>query len=970
VKVEHPGGAIWGVRGNNRSVRATSDWGTERMPAPQIAKSVLEQRPIQVTDETDDGKRIVNATETTAAQEKAQALQARFAEWVWEDPERATRLIAEYNRRFNSLVLRDYTAEGERLTLPGLARTFTPLPHQRSAVARILSEPAVGLFHAVGAGKTAEMVIGATELRRLGMISKPAVVVPNHMLEQFSTEWLQLYPQARLLAASANDLAGEKRRTFVARAATNDWDAIVMTRSAFERIPVSETTHTTYVQAELEDLRAMLANARGGDGLTVKRVEKAVLAGEQRLKERLDNPKDRGVCWENTGVDYLLIDEAHSYKNLRTASNIRDAAIDGSKRASDLHMKIEYLRSRHGERVATMATATPIANSITEAHVMQRYLRPDLLAAAGVEDFDAWAATFGELVTEIEMAPTGGGSYRMHTRFARFQNVPEMLRMWHLFADVKTHEDLSLPTPQIAQRADGKRLAEAIVIEAAPDIRAYVEQLGERAERVRSGAVTPEEDNMLKICTDGRKAALDMRLATGQPTTGRSKLDVAAGEIARIWREHRDHEYIDPHTGTRSLTRGALQIVFCDLGTPTSPGWSAYGELRDLLAAHGVPREAVRFIHEARNDAEKARLFAAARDGHVSVLIGSTEKMGVGTNIQARAVALHHLDCPWRPADVEQRDGRGIRQGNQNTEIGVYRYVVNGSFDAYSWQTVERKAKFIAQVTRGRLDVRAIEDIGDSALSFQEVKALASGDPLILEKASADAELTRLQRLHRAWQRNQHTLTRTISSTQDRARNYEEELRALADAIARRRDTCGERFAMRIADRTAHTRPEAAQLITAWIRTARPNRPAPLGELGGLDVYGVVYRDLARGGLIVKLGLHGLPSSPATLELSRVDDPALSLVRQLEHRVGDLEALAERIENTKNKALAEAQTAREALKRPFKYAPELTGAQRRVAEISEQMRARQADRDQPQHEQDRDRLDRERDLGDDYGLEL
>jgi N12 class adenine-specific DNA methylase/SAM-dependent methyltransferase len=420
IQVEHPGGAMWAVKGRNWSVQATSVWGTDRMPAPALAKAVLEQRPIQVTDETDDGRRVVNPTETAAAQEKAQALQERFSEWCWEDPDRARQLAGEYNRRFNAIVLRDYSTEGERLTLPSLARTFTPRPHQRAAVARMLAEPAVGLFHQVGAGKTAEMVMGAMELRRLGLVTKPAVVVPNHMLEQFSREWLQLYPQARVLAASSEDLAGERRRAFVARTGANDWDAVILTRSAFARLPVSPDTKVDYTRRELAQLRAMLGHSKGAGGLTVKRLEKQILREEERLQALLDSPRDPGLTFEQTGIDYLIVDEAHDYKNLQTVSNIRDAAIDGSQRASDLHMKLEWLRDRHGDRVVTMATATPIANSITEAHVMTRYLRPDLLQAAGVEDFDAWAATFGQTVTEIEVAPTGGGDYRMHTRFARF----------------------------------------------------------------------------------------------------------------------------------------------------------------------------------------------------------------------------------------------------------------------------------------------------------------------------------------------------------------------------------------------------------------------------------------------------------------------------------------------------------------------------------------------------------------------
>jgi N12 class adenine-specific DNA methylase len=942
VRVEHPGGAVWAIRASNSSVLARSEWGTSRMPAAQVAKAVLEQRPVQVTDELDDGRRVVNPVETAAAQEKAHAMQERFAEWCWEQPERARQLLKEYNRRFNSIALRDYSGEGERLTLPGLARTFTPLAHQRSAIARMLCEPAVGLFHQVGAGKTAEMIIGASELRRLGMIRRPAVVVPNHMFEQFSREWLQLYPQARILAASSGDLAGEKRRRFVARAASNDWDAVLMTRSAFERTPVSAEIQKRYEEREIEQLRAMLIAARAGDGLTVKRLEKMVLSREQQLAKKLDGEKDPGICFEETGIDYLVVDEAHGYKNLTTVSNIRDAAIDGSMRASDMHMKTEYLRERHGERVITMATATPIANSVTEAHVMLRYLRPDLLTQAGVEHFDAWAATFGQTVTEIEMAPTGGGNYRMHTRFARFQNVPEMLRMWHVFADVKTAEDLDLATPQIAQRPDGHRAAQTVVIPAGAEIRAYLAELGHRAEQVRGRAVSPEEDNMLKISTDGRKAALDMRLASGQPVAGASKLDVAAQNIAEIWRSTRELTYADPVGGERSATPGALQIVFCDLGTPTATScWNAYDELREQLAARGVPAGGVRFIHEARNDAEKGRLFAVARAGHVAVLIGSTEKMGVGTNIQARAIALHHLDCPWRPADIEQREGRILRQGNQNPEIGLYRYVVEGSFDAYSWQTVERKAKFISQIIRGRLDVRAIEDIGDNALSFAEVKALASGDPLILEHAQATAELTRLQRLERAWQRNQQNLRYTITSSTERKHARGQEIEAIAGGLQSRVDTRADRFAITINGTATRERKHAGELLTQWATGARPGKTEPLGELGGLEVLGVIRADYTHGTREAVVALAGLPSEPARATLNHLRDNPLTLIRQLEHRLGDLETLQARLRAAQHDAAVEAQRGREAVAQPFKHARELAAARERARDITEQMRNRE-----------------------------
>jgi Helicase conserved C-terminal domain len=603
-------------------------------------------------------------------------------------------------------------------------------------------------------------------------------------------------------------------------------------------------------------------------------------------------------------------------------------------------MKLEYLRDRHGGRVVTMATATPVANSITEAHVMSRYVRPDLLEHAGVGNFDAWAATFGQTVTEIEMAPTGGGDYRMKTRFAKFQNVPEMLRLWHVFADVTTAEDLQLPTPQLAQRADGQRAPDTVLIEASAEVRAYVQDLGRRAEQVRCRAVTPEEDNMLKISTDGRKAALDMRLVTGQPSTGPSKLEHAAETIAALHARHRAATYLDADSGERSPIAGALQIVFCDLSTPHADRWNAYDELRALLEARGLPAGSVRFIHQARNDAEKARLFAACRAGHVSVLVGSTEKMGVGTNIQDRCVAIHHLDCPWRPADIEQRDGRGVRQGNQNPEIAIYRYAIEGSFDAYSWQTVERKARFINQIMRGRLDVREIEDIGENTLSFAEVKALASGDPLILDKARVDTEVTRLARLERAWQRNQHTLRVTIATAADNAAVLARKHALVLDALPRRRSTRGERFQMIVAGRTVSERADAAQLLALHLAALQPGQRRAIGEIGGFSVAAELRRD-HRGQICIEVGLDGLPTAPASVERARLQNSGLSLIRQLEHRVENLPALADELAARRQNALAEASAAREQLTRPFKYAQQLADARGRQAEIKQTMQDRQ-----------------------------
>ena len=955
LTVERAGGNVWGVRGTSNSIPARSEWGTSRMSAPQIAKTLLEQRVVQVTDEIDDGdrvRRVVNPIETAAAQEKGDAMRERFAEWCWERPERAQRLLAEYNARFNSIVLRDYTADGERLSLPGLVRSFAPMPHQKAAVARMLSEPAVGLFHQVGAGKTAEMIIGAAELRRLGMVRKPVIVVPNHMLEQFTREWLQLYPQARVLAASSEDLAGEKRRQFIARAASNDWDGVLMTRSAFERVPLSPETQIAYLQGEVDKLRVALTGAKGREGgsLTVKRLEKMVLAREESLKKKADAIKDHGISFEETGIDYVVVDEAHGYKNLETVSNIRDAQIDGSKRATDLHMKLEWLRHRHGHRVATLATATPIANSITEAHVMQRYLRPDLLAAAGVEHFDEWAATFGETVTEIEMAPTGGANYRINTRFARFANVPEMLRIWHVFADVKTAEDLKLPIPDLKPVIgdDGveRRTAQTVVIPAGPEIVAYLEHLADRAEKVRGRGVDPSEDNMLKISGDGRCAALDMRLVSGERTEGECKLERVATQITQVWRENHLNEYLDADSGQPSATPGGLQIVFCDLSTPGEQ-WNAYQELKALLAVNGVPEQQVRFVHEARNDAEKGRLFAACRSGHIAVLIGSTEKMGVGTNIQHRAVALHHVDCPWRPADIEQREGRIMRQGNQNQQVQIFRYVVERSFDAYSWQTVERKAKFIAQVTRGRLDTRAIDDIGDQALSYTEVKALASGDPLILEHAHAQNEATRLERLERAFHRNREQLRYSQISAAERAKGRARDVEAIDAAIARRQDTQGEKFAMTVGAITHRERTAAAEALTRWAQTAQVGRAAPIGQLGGLQVNATVKIDYENGGREAYLALDGVPGDPAHATLRHLSESPLTLVRQLEHRLTSLEDRRAKTLVAQQEAAQDVERAREGLDRPFKHAEALKTARAQLQTISEQLQAstRQASQD-------------------------
>ncbi|MGN6761791.1 MAG: helicase, partial [Leifsonia sp.] len=953
VRVENPLPGMWEVRGGRQGLLATSEWGTQRRPAPDIAQAVMEQRTLLVYDEVEDAdghkRQVLNPVETTSAQEKADQLQERFAEWVWEDPERARTLVEEYNRRFNSLVLRDYTNAGEYLTLPGLASNFTPRPHQRSAVARMVAEPAAGLFHEVGAGKTGEMIMGVMEMRRMGLISKPMLVVPNHMLEQFSREWLQIYPRARILAASSKDLTADKRRLFVARTAASEWDGVLMTQGAFARIPLRPATQITYIQAQVDELRHVLNDAEGEDRMSVKRIQRKLLQAENKLKAQTDTTRDQGVCFEDTGVDYLVLDEMHMYKNLATESNIRDAAIDGSERATDLHMKLDYLRSTGRERVVTAATATPISNSVTEAFVMQKYLRPDLLENAGIGSFDAWAATFGQTVTQMEMAPTGTG-FRMKTRFAKFSNVPEMLKMWSIFADVKTADDLHLPVPDLAERDDGKHAPATVPVQPTVELERFVDALGQRADKVASKQVSPDEDNMLLISTDGRKAALDIRMILPGHPSGPTKVDVAADTIYRVWEQTRDNEYLDVVTGQPSPVRGALQLVFSDIGTPHPDRWNAYDELRAQLVARGMPAEVIRYVHEAKSDADKARLFAAARAGHVAVLMGSTEKMGVGTNVQARAVALYHLDCPWRPSDIAQREGRILRQLNQNAEVAIVRFVTERSFDSYMWQGVERKATFIAQLMHGRLDSREIEEIDSTTLSAAEAKAISSGNPLLLEHSTIQNEVTRLRRLERAWHRNQSMLIHTRDRANDDARRAETDIAGLEAALPRIVDTSGDRFRITLAGRAFDSRVDAAHALADWAHASdlkwtpryATRDYGTIGTISGFDI--TLSTSPAFGGdLMVHISLAGVPRSGFILDRQSFLDGGVGLIQRIENRLAGIPAHLDHARTDLTAANEAATDADQRVGQPFRHARALADAEEDLADVETRLAAMQQD---------------------------
>ena len=956
AQVEHLGGANWKIRnGSTHSLAATATWGTDRIPAQQIIERLACQKRIVVHDvvENLEGRQIevVNPVATEAAVEKAEALQARFAEWIWQDPDRAQRLARVYNDTFNALVLRSYDRDGQRLTLPGLSGDFTPHPHQRSAVARMISEPSVGLFHAVGAGKTAEMVMGATELRRLGLVNKPCVVVPNHMLEQFTREWLQLYPAAHVLTAASEDLRGDNRRVFIARAATGEWDGILLTQGAFGSIAVSPAGQRTYLEQQIDITREQLVKAREArvSSLTIRQMEKTIQRVEERTRRLMDHKVDPGLTWEETGIDYLILDELHMYKNLAIVSNIRDVAKDGSQRATDLDMKLSLLRAAAGDggRVMTGATATPIANSMAEAWVMQRYLRPDLLLDAGLTDFDSWAATFGKTVTKMEMSPAGD-RFRLKDRFASFQNLPELLQMWHVPADVKTGRDLALSVPLIAADASGRRVAQIVAIPLSDAQQAFMGELKDRAEKVQNRLVEPTEDNMLKISSDGRKAGLDLRLLQTLPAAAAdtlldqaSKVDVAAMKIAQIWRAHRQ----DTFPG--SSRPGSLQIVFCDLGTPHPDRWNVYDALRDALVERGLDQGRIRFVHEAKNDDAKGRLFAQCRAGDVDVLIGSTAKMGVGTNIQTRAIALHHLDCPWRPADVEQREGRIIRQGNSHPEVHILRYVTEGSFDAFMWQGVARKAGFIDQVMHGRVDQRSADDIDSGAEEFDytTVAAVASGNPLLLERADAAAEVEKLSRLEAGHARAQRHRSASVAQLTRQIDTLAARIPLLEEVAERSVPTTAEAFTASIGGRRVTDRVQAghalAQVLAthaSGIKPWRPTIPVPgLAQLGGHHVDASLKQATTAGAVTLTVAVSGLGDLAAiTMDAATIGD-GRGLVTRLENLVASLPERAAALQRQIDSAQRDADEARTGLGAPFPRAGELATARARLQNIEERL---------------------------------
>lgn len=828
-----PRWSVTGGRMDSVNVRATTTYGTKRRSFYDLLQSSLNMQPARVDDyvEEPDGKKraVPNVKETRLAQDKQKQIETAFRDWIFKDPDRRRRLAAYYNEHYNNLRPREY--DGSFLTFPGMNPEITLRPHQRNAVARILFGGNTLVAHAVGAGKTIVMGAAAMEKKRLGLCSKTMIVVPNHLTEQIGSELLTLYPNANILVAEKRDFEKDRRRLFCSRIATGNYDIVILGHSQFTRLPLSDERQQQFLRDEIEQFTEVINAAkkeRTGQELSVKQLERAKKSLESRLEKLMDAPKDDAVTFEELGVDSLMVDEAHQFKNLAVQTkmqNVSGITTAESRKATDLLMKCQYLDEITGGKGVVFCTGTPISNSAAELYTMMRYIQADTLREHGLYAFDAWAANFGETVSAMELAPEGTG-YRMKTRFARFNNLPELISMWKLAADVQTADMLKLEVPELE---GGKP---TVIMCPPTELQKHtIQALGERAEAVRAGSVDPHVDNMLKITTDGRKLALDQRLLNpALPDDPGSKANACADKVYEIWAQTREQL--------------STQLIFSDLATPGTGAWNVYDDIRDKLIARGVPKEEIAYIHDANTDAKKAALFARVRAGKVRVLLGSTQKMGAGTNVQTKLIALHHLDVPWRPSDIEQREGRILRQGNENKRVQIFRYATEGSFDAYSWQLIENKQRYISQIMTSKTPARSCEDLDEATLTYAEVKALCAGNPLIKEKMDLDNEVARLSTLRSAHNAQIYELQDLVSIGYPAAiRRIGQELDALRQDAAlfqsslRKDDKGNEMFSAVIQGVTYTKRADAdAALLDACKAAAAGAGEKKIGRYCGFDI--------------------------------------------------------------------------------------------------------------------------------------
>lgn len=907
------------------------EYGTIEWPGIRLLEAGLNQKAPKVWDRGDPPR--VDLERTAAVQEKMSRIREAFNEWMWADPDRSDAQARIYNDTMNNTRLRTY--DGSHLTFPGMSATVELRRHQKDAVWRALRSGNTLFAHVVGAGKTMAMIAHVMEGRRTGLLRKPMIVVPNHMLEQFSREFLQLYPGANIMVADKTQFHGDKRRAFVARVATNEWDAIVTTHSAFGMIGMSPEYQAEYLRNEIAAYKEILIEAAGNkitargerDNPTVKRIEGQIAAMEERLRKMMAaENKDRGLSFEDLGVDHLTVDEAHFAKSLQIVTKmdrVRGLSTTMSQRATDLFLKSRYLDGLNPGRSLVFATATPITNTLSEMFTMQRYMQYPLLQEQGLAAFDAWAATFGETITTIDVKAAGAG-FEQVTKFARFKNVPELLTMFLSFADIKTAEMLGLPTPTL-------RTGNAQVIGVPPTAaqRAAVQELLARLALLKSGGRRGAQkgaDNVLVVTTDGRKVANDMRLMDPTlPDEGGTKIDRAVDRIFDIWE--------------RGTPTKRTQIVFSDFGTPgDGKSFSIYDDIKRKLVERGVPAKEIAFIHDAGTDVKKARLFADVRSGKVRVLIGSTEKMGVGTNVQTRLIAMHHIDAPWRPADIEQRDGRIMRQGNENPEVEIYRYVTEGTFDAYMWQTLETKARFIAQIMRGDLSQRETEDVDEVTLDYATAKAIASGNPLVARAVALDAQISRLARLRSAHRDEQDLLRSRVRSTtaaipENRAliAKLDRDIKAAEPLLKAKTVTSGQIGNSSYSDEKAFG--EALLAAALPQEGIRPSNGEVIGRIGSFDIVAGLlhprYPDETRD-----FFLRGASQHPFVVE--RINGQAL--VNRMTVALGRME---------KRKAMAQEQIVADEKRlrdmeakigQPFRQAEELEKAIAEMADLRQKIR--------------------------------
>ena len=910
----------WNIEGKSYdkgNVRAYNTYGTSRINAYKIIEETLNLKDVRIFDyiEDDEGKKkaVLNKKETAIAQSKQEMIKQEFQDWIWSDPERRERLCKSYNEKFNSVRPREY--DGSHIIFNGMNPEIELREHQKNAVAHILYGGNTLLAHAVGAGKTFEMVAAAQESKRLGLCNKSLFVVPNHLTEQWAAEYLQLYPAANILVATKKDFETKNRKKFCGRIATGDYDAVIIGHSQFEKIPMSIERQRAILEQQLEEITGGIAELKRnrGENFSIKQLEKSKKSIRQKLDKLNDQTKkDDVVTFEELGVDRLFVDESHYYKNLYLYTKMRNVggiAQTEAQKSSDLFMKCRYLDEITGGRGTVFATGTPISNSMVELYTIQRYLQYNTLVKNGLQHFDAWASTFGETITAVELTPEGTG-YRAKTRFAKFYNLPELMAMFKEIADIKTADMLNLPVPEAKYHN--------IAVKPSEMQKEMVASLAERAEQVRGGGVDSSVDNMLKITNDGRKLALDQRMLNDMlPDFEGSKINACVDNIYRIWKENADKK--------------SAQLVFCDLSTPKNDGtFSVYNDIRKKLIERGIPESEVKFIHEADTDMKKKELFQKTRKGEVRVLLGSTQKMGAGTNVQDKLIALHDVDCPWRPSDLEQRSGRIVRQGNENPQVDIYRYVTEQTFDAYLYQLVEGKQKFASQIMTSKSPVRSAEDIDETALSYAEIKMLATGNPYIKEKMDLDIQVQKLKMLKSNFLSEKYGLEDKVIKFYPQQIAY---LKSRVEGLTKDVETAKlhpkpideQPLGMMVSGVSYSEKAEASQAIINACKSMNSPDAIPLGEYRGFQME--LYFDTVQRNYVVKL------KGETSRDVPLGDDAHGNIVR-IDNGIERFEETLADTKNSLENTEKQFETAKQEIEKPFAKEEELRAKTARLDELN------------------------------------